>query len=136
MNDPLFVRGCECLRNLPCNWQDLVDRHRATRDSLGQVFPGHELHDEGMYVARLFETEDLRDVRVIQRREGLGLTLETGHAIRVGRERFWQNLDGDDAIEARIAGSVHLAHPACADGRGDLVDAETGTGGKGQRCGL
>ena len=35
-----------------------------------------------------------------------------------------------------IAGTVHLAHAAFADRRGDLVDAETGTWSEGQTAGL
>ena len=32
-----------------------------------------------------------------------------------------QNFDGDDAVQARVAGAVHLAHPARANGGEDFV---------------
>jgi hypothetical protein len=68
---------------------------------------------------------DRRDVRVIQRREGLGFTLEAREAVGVVRERLGQNLDRDVAIQLRVAGAEDLAHAAFADRRGDLVDAES-----------
>jgi hypothetical protein len=34
-----------------------------------------------------------------------------------------RNLDGDDAVEARVPGSVHLAHAAGSDGSEDFVGA-------------
>ena len=35
-----------------------------------------------------------------------------------------QNLDGDDAIQPRVARLLHLAHAACTDRREDLVGAK------------
>src|SRR5580765_5801703 len=85
-----------------------------------------------MHVARLFEAEDLRDVRVIQRRESLRLALESGHAVRIGRERLREDLDRDGAFEARIAGFIHFAHAARPDGGDDLVWTQARAGSKGQ----
>jgi hypothetical protein len=39
-------------------------------------------------------------------------------------------LDGDDAIKARVAGLVHLTHPARANGREDFVRTESFACGK------
>src|SRR5262245_57078722 len=36
-------------------------------------------------------------------------------------------LDGDFAVDARVAGAIDLAHPATADRRNDLVSPETVT---------
>jgi hypothetical protein len=76
---------------------------------------------------------DSRDVRVIQRREGLGFTLEARKPISVVRERLGQDLDRDVAIQLRVAGPEDLAHAPFADTGDNFVDTETGTGGKGQR---
>ncbi len=35
-----------------------------------------------------------------------------------------QDFDGDDAVEARVAGAVNLAHPACANCRENFARAE------------
>ena len=37
-------------------------------------------------------------------------------SVRVGADVGRQDLDGDRAIEARVAGLVDLPHAACADG--------------------
>ena len=39
-----------------------------------------------------------------------------------------EDLDGDGAVEAGVAGLVHLTHAALADLGGDLVRAERGAG--------
>jgi hypothetical protein len=71
---------------------------------------------------------------MVQRGRGSRFLLEALQPITVARERRRQNLDGDVAVEARIAGAIHLAHSAGADGVEDLIgsDARTGT----QRHGL
>ena len=72
---------------------------------------------------------DRRDVRVIQRRESLGFTLEAREPISVVRERLGQDLDRDVAIQLRVAGPINLPHAPFADAGDNFVDTETGTGG-------
>ena len=93
--------------------------------------PRHQFHHEGVDTVRLFQTVNDRDVRMVQRREDFRFTLEAGDSFRVCRERLGQDLDGDIAIELRVAGSVHLAHAPFADLRGDFVNAEACAGGEG-----
>ena len=69
---------------------------------------------------------------MVQRGEDFRFALETGEPFRVGRERFGQDLDGDVAIEARVARPIDLAHPAGPEGGEDLVGAEAGAGSKSQ----
>ena len=52
----------------------------------------------------------------------LGLALEP-----LG-ERALDRLDGDVAIEADVAGAIHVAHAAGARGLGDLVGPKASTG--------
>ena len=61
---------------------------------------------------------------MVQRGEQLRLALEARDPIRIGRERFLKDLDGDLAVEPRIVGAVHLAHAAFAQLGHDLVGAE------------
>ena len=91
-----------------------------------------EFHHEGGHSPALFEPVDAGDVRVIQRREGLGFTLEAGEPISVVRERLGQDLDRDVAIQLRVAGPEDLPHAAFADAGDNFVDTQTGTGSKGQ----
>jgi hypothetical protein len=53
-----------------------------------------------------------------------GFLLEAGAALRVGAEPGRQRLERDVAVEAPVAGAVHLAHAARAEGGDDLVGAE------------
>src|SRR5437016_4281136 len=72
----------------------------------------------------LLEPVDRRDVRMIQRRERLGLALKARESIGGACEGLWQDLDRDITIELGVARPVYLAHSAFADLRGDFVDAE------------
>jgi hypothetical protein len=58
----------------------------------GRVFAQHEFENERLRAIRVFETVDGRDVRMVQRGEDFGLTLEASEAIRVSGERRGQHL--------------------------------------------
>jgi hypothetical protein len=61
------------------------------------------------------------NVRVVQARDGLRLVLEPLLEIGVGGDVLGQDLDGDGAVQAGIAGFVDFTHTARAGGREDLV---------------
>jgi hypothetical protein len=65
-------------------------------------------------------------MRVLQRRDRLRLAIEALLRRRVVRPLGRQHFDRDDAIEARVAGFVDLAHAARAEGAENLVGAESG----------
>src|SRR5262245_38754214 len=85
-----------------------------------------------MGVTRLLESMDDGDVRMVQRREDFRFSPESCDPFRVNRECFGKDLDGDFAIELRIARSIDLPHAADAERRKNLVWAESCTGGEGQ----
>ena len=61
---------------------------------------------------------------MIEDARGLGLQCEAAQAFSILGESHRQDSDGDGAIEARIAGFVHLARPAGAQQGEDFVRAE------------
>ena len=128
MNDPLLVRGFERVGDLLRDRQRFVERDRAARDTLRQVVALDQFHHEGMCATGFLKAVDRRDVRMIQRREGLRLAFEPRHAIGVRGEHVRQDLDRDLAAECRVRRTVDLTHSAFADRRGDVVDAETRAG--------
>lgn len=67
----LLVRRLERVGNLPGDRQRLVERDGSLRDAVGKRRPVDEFEDERGRVAAVFETVNLRDVRVVQRREEL-----------------------------------------------------------------
>ena len=58
--------------------------------------------------------------------DGLRLALEARERVRVLRQPLGQDLDRDRPAEPRVPRPVDLSHPARAQGRQDLVGAETG----------
>ena len=72
-------------------------------------------------------------LRMVQRREDLRFALETRQAIGITGEGIGQDLERDVALQLRVLRAIDLAHPAGADLGGDLVDAEAGAWGKGQK---
>jgi len=86
--------------------------------------PFDQLHHEGVNAFAVFESVDGRDVRVVQRGKNFGFALKPREPIGVRGERARENLDRDLTLQFRIGRSIHLAHPAFADLRGDIVNAE------------
>ena len=95
-------------------------------DDRREVLALHEFHHEGMDVRGLIlfdDAVDLRDVRVVERREHLRLAREPRDALRIMRDDVRQDLDGDITVQLRIARAIHLAHAAFAHLGEDLVGA-------------
>src|SRR5262245_16054275 len=65
---------------------------------------------------------------MVERGKHLRFPPESRKAIGIRRERVRQDLEGDVAIELRIASSIDLTHAAGADERDDLVRTEPGAG--------
>ena len=57
----------------------------------------------------------LYDPRRFSSQGRLSAALESSDEVRIAREKLRQDLDGDVAPELRIAGAIHLTHPAGAD---------------------
>ena len=58
---------------------------------------------------------DRGDVRMIERGEDFGFALEAAHTVGIARKLIRQDLDGDFALQLRIACAIDLAHSALAD---------------------
>jgi hypothetical protein len=54
-----------------------------------------------------------------------GLAIEPLTELRIGCERLRQDFDRDGAIEARVAGTIDLTHPAGAEWRHNFVRTES-----------
>jgi hypothetical protein len=121
MDDPLFVCGIERVRNLPCDLQGFAPRHRAGAQTIRQRLPFDQLEDERVHAVAVLEAVDRRDVRMGQRRKNAGLTLESGAPVRIVDDRTRENLDGDVAIERRVAGAVNLAHATRSNQRLNVI---------------
>jgi hypothetical protein len=97
-----------------------------------EVFAVDELHDDER--TRVFGSvvEDIDDVRVVERGRGLRLLAEAGHERGVAPVFRPQHLDGDVAVESRIACAVHRRHAALAEQLDEPVTPAEETVGAGR----
>ena len=89
------------------------------------------LHHEKVDSALAADIEHQTDVRMAEGDERLGLTFEAPFQLRIGGNMLGKDFDRHDAIEAGVAGFVHLTHPAGTDGGLDLIWAQTSAGLRG-----
>ena len=124
----LAVRGREPLRDLERIVDRLPLRNRRALEPGAQGLSFQQLgHGEGDPALRL-EVVDGQDVRMRQRRHGLGLALEALQRVPVRGQVFRQDLDRDLPLELPVPRPIHLPHPARPEGRKDLVRTEPGPG--------
>ena len=124
MHDALFVRRLQGFRDLSADRNRVVDRDGTASDPLREVLALDHFHDQGRRGAMLLQAVDLRDVRVIQSGEGLGLALEPHQAVGIGGDRLGQHFERDVTFESQIARAIDLAHPAFAKLRDDFIGPE------------
>ena len=130
MNDSLLVRRFQRFGKLTRDGQRLFQRNRPECDSVGERRPIDQLQHQRLRAVRLFEAVDSGDVRVIERGEQLRFALEPRQAVRIECEQLGQDLQGDFAIQLRVAGAVHLAHGARTKWGDDFVGTYSKTRGE------
>ena len=121
MNDPLFVRGGQRVRDLRADLQRFVDLQRAALEARRQGLAVQELHDEIVGGAFPADVVQRADVRVVERGDGAGLALEPFTNLGVFGKVRGEDLDRDVAPQARVLRPVDLPHPAGAQRADDLV---------------
>jgi hypothetical protein len=130
VDDPQLVSGFQGLGYLLRDRQCLVDWNPASSNSVGERLPLHQLHHERTAAVRPFQAVDLRDVRMVQRCQRLGFTLETCQPLGVEGHSFRQHFNRDLPSEVRIRRPIHLSHAPHADKGGDFIRAEVSTNGQ------
>ena len=78
------------------------------------VVPLDQLHHQEVPAGGVLETVERGDVGMIQRGEGLRLTLELHRPIGIGHEGLEHHLECYVSIEPRVARAIDLAHSALA----------------------
>jgi hypothetical protein len=124
MDDAMLVRRFERCKNLPRHRQRLVERNRALRDAIGKRRPFDELQHERLHGAGLLEAVDGTDIRMIERRENLGLALEPCETVSVESHGIRKDLNRHSAIERPVVRAIDLTHPARSDLAGNFIWAE------------
>ena len=128
VDDAVPVCRLKGVRDLDAEAEDLCERQRPAFDTRGQRLPFEQFEDEVLGVVLATDVVQAADVRVIQRRDRLGLVRESGAELRVIRQLRREHLYGDHAVEAGVAGPIHLAHASGPDEGQDLVGAKPRAG--------
>jgi hypothetical protein len=119
--DALLMRLIESVGDLDGKPRRLIQRQRASLQSIGQRFPFEVFHDEEIDPVVLADIVENTDVRMPQCRDSLRLPKKTLAPIRIVAKMRRQDLDCDCAIEAGVFGAIHLAHPARTYRDGNFV---------------
>jgi hypothetical protein len=107
--------------------QGLVQGQGTLLEPVVQRLALQVLQDEVVGAVLVSDVVEDADVGMVQRRNGLGLTLEAQAQVGVLGEMLGQHLDGHGAVEAGVPRPVHLAHPPGPQGAEDLVGTQAGT---------
>ena len=121
MNDSGRVCRAERVGDLAGEGEQRFVLQRPARDQVPQGFPVKELHDEVGVTILLTDVVDGADVRMAKRRGGLGFTPKTSQRLRVARNTFRQEFEGNKAAQARVLRFVDHTHPATAELLDDTV---------------
>ena len=78
MDNSLLVRGFKRSRYLLRDGQGFIECNRALANSVRQGGTLDELHHQRADAVALFQSVDDGDIRVVQRRQGFGFSLEAG----------------------------------------------------------
>ncbi len=132
MDDPLQVRAGQPVGDRRADLDGLSPRKRGGRKPISQRLPFEQLRHDEEDALVLSEIVDGQNVRMRQRGDGLGFALETRHRVGILGAVSRKDLDRHLAPESRVPSPVHLAHPARAERRQDLVRAEPGSRGQSQ----
>ncbi len=128
MDDARAVGLVERVRDLDADPERLLLRQGALLQPVGERLAFEVLHHQVVDAVLLADVVEGADVGMVEGGGGAGLTLEARAAVGVLGEVRGQDLDGDGAVQARVARAVDLAHPARAKGREDLVGTEARSG--------
>ncbi len=125
MHDTPSVRGIKSIGNLNAVPNRVIEGQRTSPDPLGHGLPLEQFHHQVIDAFMAANVVQSADVCVVQARDGLGFAVEPLPATRIVRQALKQDLDCDHAIQAQVAGAVHLTHPAGAEQTDNLIPADT-----------
>src|SRR5262249_31931572 len=125
MNDARAMGGIERVGDLDTEGQGLLQRQGASLQPCRERLAFEGFNDEKLHAPVDSNLEERAAVRMIEACYGRGFTVEARSTIRIAGDVLTKNLNGDDAIDARVSGFVDLAHPACAEQMDDFVRAES-----------
>ena len=124
MDDAALVRLLQRRGNLAAQCGDLLLRQPAGGDALRQGLARHVLHDQEVDAVAAVEVVNRGNMRVVQPGQRFRFLPKPSPCCLVAKGAGRQHLEGDVAVEVRVAGAVDLAHAARAKLGGDLIVAQ------------
>ena len=103
----------------------LPHRQRACGQPVAKRLAFEQLRDDERRAVLGADVVDCQDVRVIERRGGLGFLREPTQPIRIRGEVGRKDLDRDFTPERGVARAIHLAHPARTERREYLAASKS-----------
>ena len=135
MDDALTMGFGESIGDLNAGAQDFIERHGGTLEAGGESLAFDEFHDQVVVAILLADIMQGADVGMVEAGNGAGFAHETFAIFGFPGKMIGEDFDGDGAVKAGVAGAVDFAHAAGAEGGGDLVGTEFGSGGQRHRLG-
>jgi hypothetical protein len=124
MRDPLRVRGHQRVGEGDPVFQQRLERQAARRNQVGERRSVDELHREKHLAVDVIDRVNGDDVRVIERGDRPGFTLEAVERVGIRFEARGQHFEGDVALQPRVTRTIHLAHSAGTHRGENLVEAD------------
>src|SRR5262245_12817235 len=112
MNDAVGMCGLECVGNLRSGLHELRRVEALARQPLRERLAFQQLDGDEVIAFMLLDRIDGADVRMIERRGGARLTLESLERLRIAREFLRKKLDGHATSEPAVFGFIDDAHAA------------------------
>src|SRR5439155_18142117 len=115
MNNAFAVRSVEGVSNLNRQRQQSLGIQRTPGNLILQRYPVQKLHgDEGLPFA-FADVVDSADIGMIQSSGSLRLTLKPAQSLGIASDFFRQQLQRDEAVQARVLRFVHHTHATAAE---------------------
>src|SRR6266540_5859223 len=130
MHDSLPVRFVQSVGDLDAVAQRLLQRQRTLGETIRQRLALEKFHDQKLDFTLSTDVVERADVRMGELRDCFRFPLETLTNLLGRGEPLRQDFDRYGPPEPRVPSPVHLAHPARAERREDLVRAQPGAGGQ------
>jgi len=115
MDDPSLVRRLQSISNLIGVHERPIGRESATSQHIGERFPVEELHDQEFGAVLVADVEQRADVGVAQCSDRARFSIKPLPRCGISGKARRQDLNGDGPIQARVAGTIDLAHAAGTD---------------------
>ncbi len=130
MDQSLAVGRLQRARDLAGDFKGLSSFESAFFQAVFERFALEVLHYDVVDIVLVTDVVQHTDVGMIEAGDDFCLTLESRSGLGIDSRMCGQYLDGDDPVEPRIPGAIHLAHSPASGSRFDFIGTELMTIGK------